>query len=346
MRNCKGQAMRSGIAAMSPFLRGLKLLALLLPAGVFAVAAPVQARASSAGLQSGTLAFQARERSYYFHLPDPAPAAGPLPLLFALHGGGRAEGDEYAAKTGYNRIADREGFIVVYPNGVDAQWNDGRGVTFRGVPDNGKVDDVGYIGALIDLFVERYRADPARVYVEGSSNGGMMTQRIACELSGRIAAAASVISSIPANIYPECARAGVLPVLIMSSTTDPWVPWDGGAVSPLGRASGEVISVPQAITFWSSHDGCDPQPVTESLPDPDQSDGSTVLKRSYGGCDDGAQVVLYEVIGAGHSRPGMIGRVPERLLGRKNRDIDASEEIWRFVSQFTNAGKQPSAGGS
>lgn len=264
--------------------------------------APAPARGE--GLAQGTLSFQGRERSYYYHLPPAARGPAKLPLLLALHGGGRADGDEYAKRTGYDAIADREGFIVVYSDGVDAQWNDGRGKTFRRAKDDTNVDDVGFIDALIERFVARHGVDPARVYVEGSSNGGMMAQRLACELSGKLAAVASVIPSMR------------------------------GAVAPLGRPSGEVLATADTIRFWRTHDGCNATARIEALPDRNTKDRSSVQRYVWAGCRDGAQVVLYEVVGGGHSRPGMHGRVPQWLLGPKNGDLDASEVIWSFLASF------------
>lgn len=305
--------------------------AMLLSASLDASAA---ARRGPADLESGTLSFGGRERSYFYHLPANESGSN-RPLLIALHGGGKANGDEYARNTGYNRLADRQGFIVVYPNGINAQWNDGRGQTFRGAPDNTIVDDLGYISALIDYFVSRYGADPSRIYVEGTSNGGMMAQRIGCELSGKVAAIAGVVSAMPANIRPHCSPAFPVPVLMMSATTDPWVPFEGGVVKPLGKPSGEVLGAWETIRFWADHNHCSQRPVTRSLPDRKRRDHSTVRKHSFRSCRDGATVELYEVIGAGHSRPGMPGRIPERILGEKNEDIDASSEIWSFLKQFT-----------
>jgi len=112
-----------------------------------------------AGLSRHTLEFAGLERSYYLHLPPGYTAASRLPAVFVLHGGGSADGDEVAARTGYNRVADREGFIVVYPNRVDARWNDGRGKTFRKARDNTDIDDVGYIATLIKRIVRANKAD-------------------------------------------------------------------------------------------------------------------------------------------------------------------------------------------
>jgi polyhydroxybutyrate depolymerase len=283
-----------------------------------------------AGLSLQTLEFDGLERSYYLHLPTGRNAASRLPVVFVLHGGGRADGDEVADRTGYNRIADREGFIVVYPNGVDSQWNDGRGKTFRKAVDNTGIDDVAYISVLIDRMIRDYRGDASRIYVTGLSNGGMMTLRLGCEISVKLAAIAPVIANIPVNIIATCKPDAPLPVLLMNGTEDPLVPWGGGSVGIFGKAMGEVVSTADTVSFWTQHNHCNPVPKTELLADMDSKDGSSVQVSTYDNCLNNSAVILYTIAGGGHSFPG--GNIPDRplLLGRKNNDINAAEVIWDF----------------
>ena len=282
------------------------------------------------GLSLQPLTFDGRERSYYLHLPPGYTAVSRLPVVFVLHGGGRADGDEVAGRTGYNRIADREGFIVVYPNGVDARWNDGRGRTFRKSRDKADVDDVAYISGLIDRMVRDYKGDASRIYITGLSNGGMMTFRLGCEISGKLAAIAPVIANMPENNIGTCRPDAPLPVLLMNGTADPLMPWGGGSVGFLGKTMGRVASTADTVSFWRQHNHCSPVPKTELLADTDRNDGSSVTVSSYGNCLNNSPVVLYTIAGGGHSFPG--GNIPDRplLLGRKNNDIDAAEVIWAF----------------
>ena len=286
-----------------------------------------------ASLSLQTMNFDGLERSYYLHLPPNYNAASRLPVVFVLHGGGRADGDEVASRTGYNEIADQEGFIAVYPNGVDAQWNDGRGKTFRKAKDNTGIDDVGYIAELIDRMSHVYKGDASRVYVTGLSNGGMMTLRLGCEISDKLAAIAPVIANIPENIIGTCKPDSPLPVLLMNGTADPLVPWDGGSVSFFRKTMGEVVSTADTVVFWTEHNRCSPVPTIERLADKDRKDDSSVEVSIYSHCSDRAEVILYAIIGGGHSFPG--GNIPDRplLLGRKNNDINAAEVIWEFFKE-------------
>ncbi len=313
---------------------------LLLTLMLVCVLWPVHVQAQDAtqdGLKLQSITSGGIERNFFYLNPAiNADAANKMPLLLSLHGGGKDDGDEYAARAGYTPMAREQGFIIVYPNGVNAQWNDGRGVTFRGIDDNAHVDDARFLADVIDYFIAHHNADPARVYIEGSSNGGMMTYRMLCEYSEKIAAAAAVIASIPENIYPSCAPKKPVPLLSMNATADPLVPFNGGELR-LGKrkTAGRITSTEQSVAFWRNNNGCKDPVKTEELPDVVTSDDSTVEHRVYGGCTAGATVEQYIVHGGGHSRPGMKGVALERFLGKVNKDIVAGDVIWDFLKQYS-----------
>lgn len=193
-------------------------------------------------LQSGSVS-----HSFYVHEPASARTAKRRAVVLILHGGGKADGDETAARTGFWQLADQHGFLAVYPNGVDSQWNDGRGKTYKRAAGNTDNDDVGFIADLIDVLVADFAADADRIYVTGLSNGGMMTLRLGCELDEKIAAIAPVIASMPKNISATCAPAGPLPVLLMNGTDDPIVPWNGGDVRVFRKSLGAVLSTQATV---------------------------------------------------------------------------------------------------
>ncbi len=298
-------------------------------AGLFGLAATALA---DAPVVEKTMMHNGIERSYILSDSNPA-ARRKRPLVLVLHGGGRADGADMQKRLGWPEMGAREGFVAVFPNGVDAQWNDGRGVSFRKNRDNAHVDDVGYISALIDRLVADGAIDPKRVYVTGASNGGMMSFRLACELSGKLAAVAPMIANVPEKIAPGCAPEKPLPLLLMNGTDDPLVPFDGGPVRVLGREYGNVISTDRTIALWLDNNGCGAGRATTRLPDRDTSDSSTVTVHRFSPCRAGSEVVLYEIIGGGHTLPG--GDVPDRprLMGHKNNDIDAVTEIWNFFKR-------------
>lgn len=272
------------------------------------------------------------ERSFHYFVPgDPPP--GPLPLVLALHGGG-GSADQIAGLTGgaapwavLMEVAEREGFLVVYPDGVDQQWNDCRGDS----PPTGDADDVGFLGAVIDWAVANLDADPARLFATGVSNGGMMTLRLGHELGQRLAAIAPVVANRAAD--DEClAPTGPLPILVIDGTADPIVPWGGGEI---GVDRGTVLSVRDTVLYWALVDGCSGPASFEELPDPDAGDESRITVASVTACAEGAEVRLYAVIGGGHSLPSSTERYSflyELIVGKQNHDVEGAEEIWSFFS--------------
>ena len=130
--------------------------------------------------ETHTLTVDGVERTYYVYAPRTVDSAQPVPLLIVLHGGG-GNGRQIMRFTGFNQVARDNGFIAVYPEGIDHHWNDGR--VFRKAPTD--TDDVAFISALIDQMAADYSIDSTRIYATGISNGGFMSYRLACDLSDR-----------------------------------------------------------------------------------------------------------------------------------------------------------------
>ncbi|MBI5949094.1 MAG: hypothetical protein HY875_13220 [Chloroflexi bacterium] len=273
-----------------------------------------------------------RDRGYILHVPAIYSAARPMPLVFALHGGG-GEAKGIAPLSGLSRLGDREGFIVVYPEGVEGSWNDGR--EDPDVPAQRlKVDDVGFITAIIDDVSGDYAVDPRRVYAMGISNGGFMSHRLGCELSGRIAAIGPIVATLPEAL--DCRPGRAVPVVMFVGDADPLVPYEGGHVQlGLGRERSSVILSAQATAhFWATNNGCNRAAVAfSSLPDNDKSDGVRIRREAYSGCRAGADVLLYVMEGGGHVWPGGPQYSPQIVIGRATHDIDASEIAWAFFKE-------------
>ena len=286
------------------------------------------------------LTYKGTSRDYYLHIPSSYQSGKPMPLVLAFHGG-RGRGDRLAANTRLNDVASREGFIVAYPNGINSQWNDGRNVEGT----NSNVDDVGFVSALIDKLVREKSIDKNKVYAVGTSNGAMFTQRLACQMSDKIAAFATVSGALPKNLQSTCNPRRPVPIMMINGTADPIVRWEGGEVArdirtrsgqkPSG-VGGEVISIPATVAFWRSKDGCAVQPVVEKLPDT-QPDGIQVTRSQYNNCRNSSQVVLYTVEGGGHGWPGssVTQRRMSDRIGKISQDISASNVIWNFLKSKT-----------
>lgn len=284
---------------------------------------------------TGSLNWGGLTRTYRLHLPTGADQTGVRPLVIALHGGGGSgERMEHLTQGGFNTLADKEGFVVVYPDGLEKHWNDGReNARYRAHREN--LDDVGFISALIDQLVQRRNIDPERVYVTGISNGALMAHRLACELAGKIAAIAPVAGNMPANPASRCAPAGPVSVLMINGTADPMVPWEGGDVRFGWLKLGKVRSVAQTVKFWVAHNRCSASPVITREPHHDPQDATRVRKEVYGGGQAGTEVILYTIEGGGHTWPRGRRFMPERIVGPTNKDLEANEVIWNFFKKHS-----------
>jgi polyhydroxybutyrate depolymerase len=266
------------------------------------------------------------EREYVVHLPGGAEPQAPAPLVLALHGGS-GTGRGMARLTGLDSVADREGFIVVYPEGVERQWNDGRTIVDHGPrPD---VDDVGFLVAVVERVAAAHQVDRGRVFVTGISNGAMMSMRLAVKRPDVFAAAAGVAGAVSETLASGPPPAAPIPVLLLNGTEDPLVPFAGGDVTVFGRPRGKVLSTPASVAYWVQHNGAEPDGVVTALPDRDSNDRTRVERIEFRH-PGGAAVVLLRVQGGGHTWPGGLQYLPEGMIGTTSRDIDASELIWDF----------------
>ena len=285
--------------------------------------------AKQLNLTKQSLRHQGRNRTFYYHGKINKRSRHLKPVLFVLHGGS-GSGPDIAKKTGYNQLAVDNGFLVIYPDGVEGNWNDGREGTYKTGVDVSGIDDVGFFKKLFDHTVKELKGDPSRLYVTGLSNGGTMSYRLAVELTERIAAVAAIIANLPgptAGQTPKCP----IPVLVMNGTADPLMNWNG---SSGGGGEGVRLSTHETVNWWTTHNRGRrrPRTTTEHLPDLDTKDNSTVEVTRISNLE--APVVLYTIHGGGHTFPGSDVKDVPRLVGDKNMDIDGREEVWAFVSQF------------
>lgn len=231
------------------------------------------------------------QRTYQVHVP--AGLDQPAGLVINLHGAG-ATGSGQAALTNYNAVADRHGFVVAYPDGIDFSWADGRGAS---VPDRQGVDDVGFLVALVERLSRDYGIAPGRVFATGMSAGAFMATRLACERADLVSAIAPVSGTLGAA-FP-CAPSRPVSVMEVHGTADPVVPFGGGTM--LGRGGySDIVAAPAMAERWRAVDGC-PGPVEDVLPG--AGDGTGVHRFTATGCADGTEVVFVQIDGGGHTWP-------------------------------------------
>lgn len=262
----------------------------------------------------GGFIFEGINRTYTVYVPSTYVQGDQLPLLFALHGLTQT-GNIMMQFSDFNTYAGQYRFIVAYPDGVGNTWN-------VGFPGGANTNDVGFLSALIDTLHHQYDIDLGRVYSTGFSNGGFMSYRLACELGDRIAAIAPVSGTMTDGAFTSCVPSRIIPVMHIHGTNDLVVSYNGG----FGNKS-----VDEVLGFWRNFNSCPADAVIVNLPDLVQ-EGSTVQTQRWTPCADSTEVVLYKVINGGHTWPGSVGTTG---IGNTNRDISASDEIWKFVSRFS-----------
>jgi len=268
------------------------------------------------------LPVQGQDRSYVLRLPE-AVRSGParLPLVLVLHGGGgNAENAEQM--TGFTEKGAREGFIVAYPEGTGRlknkllTWNAGH---CCGSAMQGKVDDIGFIRALIEHLAANYPVDTQRIYITGLSNGGMMTHRLGLALSDRVAAIAPVVATVFGD---EPSPAQPVPALMINGALDSSVPPAGGP--PGGRFTQAWDGVPTQPALaqgrlWARANGCSAEPQVSEIP------GATQWRHA---CPAGREVELLLVKDSGHAWPG--GQAGSRRGDKPGTGLNATDVIWGF----------------
>jgi len=269
---------------------------------------------------SSSFMFEGIERNYLVHLPADYNGTDEIPVVFNLHGYTLYAGQQRDYSQ-MNIVADSEGFIAVYPNVAGIGWN-------CGVSGSPNINDVGFLDALIDTLSKHYSIDTTRIFSCGFSRGGFMSNRLACELSNRIVAIASVSGTMAQSIANICNPNHPMPVLLIHGTADLIVPYNGYL---------DRIAVDTLIKHWTNFNQCTESDTT-SLPDLDTLDGCAVQKISFTNCSDSADVILFKVINGGHTWPGgdtNYLHIPGYDLGNTNFDINAGQEIWNFFKNTT-----------
>lgn len=270
--------------------------------------------------QSNTLSFEGNETTYLVHLPLNYTKAKQYPLVLNFGGLG-AGAKKHEAYCRMDEVADKKEFIVVYPQSYHKGWNTGLGFSRY---EHGK-NDLGYINTLLDTLIQKYSINTQRIYSVGISLGGAFSYNLACELSNRIAAVASVSGLMTDSALVYCNPTRDMPILHFHGTRDHIMRYTG-----MHQARG----VEELVKLWVLRNHCANQPDTIHIPNRCKSDKSTVDLIKYSDCQTGAEVWFYKVYKGGHTWPGSAKQF-KMIMGRKNKDINASEAIWEFFEKFT-----------
>lgn len=300
------------------------------PKATTSPAAKTPAFTLGAGDYRFTLVHQKLKREYVVHVPKSYQPKQKSAVILNFHGGGGNAANQIA-QSQMNTAADQDGYIVVYPEGTGktllgklfGTWNAGR---CCGYAVENKIDDVGFVRALLVDLEQKFNVDKNRIYATGHSNGALMSYRLACELSDKIAA---IAPNSAQDAFDNCQPSRPVPVLHFHGTADPAALYEGGQCG--GRLAGDAgwrcQSVPAYNQAWATLNGCTPETKTFY-----QKGAATCVTHLT--CRAGAEVALCTIEGAGHTWPGgQYAGFGERAVGKLSQDLSANDLMWAFFQK-------------
>jgi polyhydroxybutyrate depolymerase len=273
----------------------------------------------------------AQQREFLLHAPAAGPTDKPAPLVVDLHGLGTGAALQ-SAISAWSTLADREGIVVVYPQGTNNLWSF--------APDDAN-PDIPFVRAVVTTVQAERCIDLSRTYVSGFSMGGLLAAAMACKAPTMFAAFGFVAGMQSPS---KCASMPPRPAIVFWGSADCVLPYFGAtgpclAIGPPGRTQptapvpegpdNPFAPVDQVISEWAEHGGCAPGGESEQV-------SASVTRRTYRACRNGADVVFYFVEGGGHTWPGsrlLMGQDPAGILGYTSvttDEIDATTLIWSF----------------
>lgn len=309
----------------------LRIIILLLTIFILPVGTK-NARAASENIKHITLNIKNTPREYILYTPDSLQNnTKKRAVVMVMHGGGGTAkfAMREVGKTLF-KLAERDRFYVIFPSAINKMWDFGMGRVSQKLEP--RVDDRSYFQAILDNIATHVPINPKRIFVTGISRGGQASYYIACQFPKRIRAIATVAMPLPVFLTNSCKNSPPLGVLIINGTKDPLVPYEGGTISIGKDKRDDVLSTDATIQFWKNRNGCNAQGSTMNKIN-SALDWMHVEKTEWRQCS-GDPVVLYRIVGGGHTWPSGKQYLPAFLVGRVNRDIDASKVIWNFFREF------------
>jgi polyhydroxybutyrate depolymerase len=275
---------------------------------------------STSSSTTRTLIHGETQRSYILYIPATVDRSQPAPLVVAMHGGtGNAQ--IMVNSSGFDQVADENGFILAYPNGAGRledkllTWNGG---TCCGYAQQNNVDDVGFIRAMIADIETITAIDSKQIYATGMSNGAIMSYRLACEAADLFAAIGPVSGTL--NFSP-CDPAEAVSVIDFHGTFDQHIPYEGG-FGPQSLVDVDFASVQESVDFWVSFNRCNPHAQNDGL--------DKIQHEAWSGCEGDSAVELYTIIDGGHAWPG--GNPGWAAGDPPTQALSASQLIWEFFA--------------
>jgi len=281
-----------------------------------------------AGTSSHALEWGGIQRTFLLHRPTSVKPGTALPLVVVLHGG-FGSGAQAERSYGWDAEADRNHFVVAYPDGVRRAWNAGGGCCGQAAA--GHVDDVGFLTSMVTRIEQAVPVDPTRVFATGISNGGIMAYRLACTTT-----VFAAIGPDSATMLGACPHPAPLSIVHIHGTADSRIPYGGGTGTGVAHVDGPAV--PAVNTFWLTVDRC-ARPATST---------SAAVTTSIATCPGGRSVELVTIAGAGHQWPGSADHpLGQLVLGTDapSDALDATAVIWAFFAAHPAPGHPPPAVG-
>lgn len=275
--------------------------------------------ALGANFEERQITHQEKNRKYLLYTPSSLNSNNPAALVIGFHGGSTTNA-RFARTTLFHRLADEQGFLVAYPNGINANWNDGRGTA------NPDIDDVGFVTKLIAEIKNLRKVDSRRIYATGISNGAFMVQRLACEKSEIIAGFSAIAGSMGVALRKSCNPSKPVSMMIINSPEDRFVPYKGGEMKR--GAGGDILPVPELVEFWKQQNVCG-SVEEKRQPKSISTDKTKIVERRYRDCKNKSDLVHIIVEGGGHTWPSGKDQ-PPLLVGPTTQELNATTESWSF----------------
>lgn len=337
IRHCKSNGAQGNTYGVR-FLKSLPILvALCGPLGMMACNDCEAAKAVSiTSLQQDlkadtdyvrTITFGGLQRTYRLHVPKSYQDDVAAPLVMVFHGN-KETGESIQKYADLDKLSDKleHGFITVYPDAVNNEWN--IGAEAKDAARN--IDDVGFVLQIQQELQQLLNIDMNRVYASGISRGGLFAMKLGCELSDSIAAVTAVAATMREQSYhTDCKPTNSVATAIIFGRDDPIMPYAGGT----GMTFGTAVSTQETVDFWADNNHCTAS--QSQWLENKRNDNTEVAKIQYTGCDAGKEVVYYDIVGGGHTWPGSVGVFNKWLLGNTSQDINAAEVMWDFFKNKT-----------
>jgi polyhydroxybutyrate depolymerase len=275
------------------------------------------------------------DRDYIVYLPKGYDSSVPVPLVLVFHGG-EGWGKQMMKMTGYDKIADDEKFIVIFPDGYEKTWNGGKGDEGN-TAEKANIDDVSFVKQILKETTSQYNIDKNRIFATGMSSGGLMSYRLGCEMADTFAAIGPVVANIAVLQKDKCIPSEQISLININGEADTYMPINGGdcCKAPYGAGyGGKILSTEDTLKIFINTDKCSPTPTEENMT-PEVDDRTSVTKRTYGKCEGNTDVVSYIIHGGGHQWPPY--KIPAVFgAGKSSQNIDASKVIWDFFKNHPN----------